>query len=73
MLALPAMTPEVFDLLEDWVCALPIRHQPPLNINTLKPDQAILLSALTDRQLRLADAEDLIEQCGEFSLVVTVI
>lgn len=37
--------------IRPWVCALPIAAPVPLNINTLLPDQAILLSAYAPAEL----------------------
>lgn len=60
LLALPSMTPDIYRLIADWVCVFPIDRQPPININTLQPEQAILLSAMTDLTLRRIDAEDIL-------------
>jgi len=40
------ITDEIFVRLAPWVCALPTTDLSPININTLRPDQAILLAML---------------------------
>jgi general secretion pathway protein K len=57
LMALPDMTPSLYATLEPWLCALPIRTQPPLNLNTLRLDQAPLLAAVFSEGMTLADAE----------------
>jgi len=57
LLALPEMTPDFYAFLEPWLCALPTPSQPPLNLNTLRLDQAPLLAAAFSGRLDVADAE----------------
>lgn len=57
LLALPEMTPDFFAFLEPWLCALPSATQPPLNLNTLRLDQAPLLAAAFSGRMDVADAE----------------
>lgn len=45
------MTPAIYSRLRPWLCALPVTDLSPININTLLPDQAILLAMLTDGKL----------------------
>ncbi|MFT3966353.1 MAG: type II secretion system minor pseudopilin GspK [Sphingobium sp.] len=45
------MTAPIYDRLRPWLCALPVAELSPININTLLPDQAILLAMLTDGRL----------------------
>jgi len=62
MLALPAMNPAYFIVLAPLVCAHPMTDQTPLNLNTLRPDQAALLAASLDNRLSLSDAALLISR-----------
>lgn len=45
------MTAAIYDRARPWLCALPVSDLSPININTLLPDQAILLSMLADGRL----------------------
>lgn len=49
--ALKGMTAPVYQRLRPWLCALPVAQLSPLNINTLRPDQARLLTMLAPRSL----------------------
>lgn len=40
------MTPQFYERMRPWLCALPAAELSPVNINTLRPDQALLLSML---------------------------
>lgn len=53
---LPGMTPEHFARLRPFVCALPIADLSPLNVNTLLPNQAVLLAMMAPGQLSEAAA-----------------
>lgn len=44
--AVKGVTPSLYAKLRDWVCALPDAELSPLNVNTLLPEQAPLLSML---------------------------
>ncbi|MGX6646597.1 type II secretion system minor pseudopilin GspK [Maricaulaceae bacterium MS644] len=57
MLALPEMTPDLYRALSPWLCVRPDDAQPPLNVNTLEPGQAPLLSAAFEGRLSASDAE----------------
>jgi len=52
----------VVRMLEPYVCARPDTDKMVLNINSLRPDQAILLSALVGEALKPYDAENLIAE-----------
>lgn len=54
--ALNGMTPELFERLRPWLCALPVTDLSPINLNTLSPDQAPLLAMLAPGQISLAAA-----------------
>lgn len=40
------MTPQFYERLRPWLCALPAAELSPVNVNTLRPDQGLLLSML---------------------------
>jgi general secretion pathway protein K len=58
--AVSGYTAEIYRRVRPYVCALPEAAPTRLNVNTLRPADAILLLALTDQQLRLPEAERLI-------------
>lgn len=60
LLALAAMTPALFAALEPHVCVRPLAEPVPLNLNTLRLDQAAQLSALFDGRLAVSQAESLL-------------
>ncbi|MDQ3245897.1 MAG: type II secretion system minor pseudopilin GspK [Pseudomonadota bacterium] len=45
-----------YGLIERWVCALPTTDLSPLNVNTLLPEQALLLTMLAPAQIDVARA-----------------
>jgi len=45
------MTAAIYDRVRPWLCALPVTDLSPINVNTLLPDQAILLAMLADGRL----------------------
>jgi len=55
--ALPAMTPALFEVLARFACVRPINSQPALNLNSLRLEQAGLLSTVFDGRLSRSDAE----------------
>lgn len=48
---LAGMTPEIMARLRPWLCALPVTNLSPININTLLPEQAVLLAMLAPEQM----------------------
>jgi general secretion pathway protein K len=44
--AVAGVTPELYEKIRPWICALPATDLSPININTLTPEQAPLLSML---------------------------
>jgi general secretion pathway protein K len=58
--AIRGYEPEIYDLVRPFVCALPTAELSPLNVNTLTPEQAVLLTVLTDRAITLETARQLI-------------
>ncbi len=51
--ALRGMSPQIFERLRPWVCALPSTDLSPININTLRADQARLLAMLAPAAISL--------------------
>lgn len=49
--AVAGVTPAIYDTLRPWVCALPATDLSPINVNTLAPEQAPLLSMLLPDKL----------------------
>jgi general secretion pathway protein K len=49
--ALSGMTPEIYERVRPWLCALPTTDLSPINVNTLTPDQAPLLAMLAPEQM----------------------
>jgi len=45
--AVRGVSPEVYRRLRPWVCALPTTDLSPINVNTLSPDRAVLVTMLT--------------------------
>jgi general secretion pathway protein K len=59
------MSPAIYSRLRPWLCALPVTDLSPININTLLPDQAILLATLTDGKLSPETARQLLARRPE--------
>lgn len=49
--AVAGVTPEIYDKLRPWICALPATDLSPINVNTLTPEQAPLLAMLLPDKL----------------------
>jgi general secretion pathway protein K len=49
--AVAGVTPELYETVRPWVCALPITDLSPLNVNTLSFEQAPLLAMLLPSKL----------------------
>ncbi|WP_394693810.1 type II secretion system minor pseudopilin GspK [Hyphobacterium sp.] len=62
ILVLPVMTPLYFSRLAPLVCAHPVTEEIPLNLNTLRPEQAALLAAALDNQVSRSEAALLISR-----------
>jgi general secretion pathway protein K len=60
--AVAGVSAEVYTRLRPWICALPDTDLSPLNINTLRPDQAPLVAMLLPGQLDLARAKRIIDE-----------
>jgi general secretion pathway protein K len=57
---LPVMNHALYRRLAPFVCVLPTATQPPLNVNTLRPDQAVLITALTHGAVSLQAADQVL-------------
>lgn len=55
--AVRGMTPVFYARLRPWLCALPGAELSPLNVNTLRPDQARLLTMLSPRTIDIGRAQ----------------
>lgn len=58
--AIRGYTPDIYARLRPFVCALPATGPAPVNINALTPEQAPVLSALTEGQISVKVARDVI-------------
>ncbi len=54
------MTPEYYEILRPWLCALPTTQLSPINVNTLIPQQAPLLAMFSPGRLSLDQAAAII-------------
>jgi len=62
LLSLAAMTPALYERIAPLVCTRPVAEPLPLNINTLRFDQAPLMMAAFDGRLSRTDVEGLLIQ-----------
>jgi general secretion pathway protein K len=60
--AVAGVDPAIYERIRPWVCALPVAELSPLNINTLRPDQAPLVAMLLPEKLTLAFAQRMIDE-----------
>lgn len=60
--AVAGMTPEIYERVRPWLCALPSTELSSININTLYPDQAPLLAMLAPEQIGLETARRVIAE-----------
>ena len=58
--AIRGMNPAYYTRLRPWVCALPGNELSPVNVNTLRPDQARLLAMLSPQTIDLRRAQAVI-------------
>lgn len=49
--AVAGVTPRIYATLDPWICALPVAELSPINVNTLLPEQSLLLAMLAPTQL----------------------
>lgn len=62
MRAVRGMTPAYYTRLRPWVCALPGNELSPINVNTLRPDQARLIAMLSPATIDIQRAQTIIAQ-----------
>ncbi len=62
LLMINAVTPDIYQRVRPWVCALPNTRMSPININTLLPGQAVLLAMIAPDALGLDQARDVLAQ-----------
>jgi general secretion pathway protein K len=55
-----AVTPEIYERLRPWVCALPVTDLSPINVNTLLPGQAVLLAMIAPDRLSIEQARQVL-------------
>lgn len=58
--AVAGMTPEIYERVRPWLCALPVAELSPINVNTLSPDQAPLLAMLAPEQIPVERARQIL-------------
>ncbi len=56
LLAVKGVTPGIYRQMSDYLCALPIAETSVINVNTLAPERAVLLSMLFDGALPVTRA-----------------
>lgn len=56
------VSPDVYQRVRPWICALPEPILSPININTLLPDQAVLLAMLAPDKLGIEQARQVLAQ-----------
>lgn len=59
--AVNGVTSEYYERLRPWLCTLPTTELSPINVNTLSPEQAPLISMLMPYQIDLGTARQAIE------------
>lgn len=60
--AVAGVDPALYDRIRPWVCALPVAELSPLNVNTLRHDQAPLVAMLLPDKLSLSFAQRMIDE-----------
>lgn len=58
--AVKGMSPQIFTRLRPWLCALPPAELSPINVNTLRPEQARLIAMLAPQAVPVDRAQQLI-------------
>jgi general secretion pathway protein K len=57
-----AVTPELYERLRPWICALPTNELSPINPNTLLPEQAALIAMFAPEKLSVEQVRQLLAQ-----------
>ncbi|MEP2989338.1 MAG: type II secretion system minor pseudopilin GspK [Parasphingorhabdus sp.] len=63
--AVKGITSEIYGQLAPWLCALPTSDLSPININTLRPEQAILLAMLSTGNIDIVRGRQFLAQRSE--------
>ncbi|GAB5488185.1 MAG: type II secretion system minor pseudopilin GspK [Parasphingorhabdus sp.] len=63
--AIKGMTAEIYRQIAPWICALPTSDLSPMNVNTLRPEQAVLLAMLSARQIDIVRGRQFLAQRPE--------
>lgn len=62
LLMVSSVTSDIYQRIRPWICALPTTELSPININTLLPEQAVLLAMLSPEGLGLEQARQVLAQ-----------
>lgn len=63
--AVKGVTVDIYKQLAPWLCALPSSDLSPINVNTLRPEQAILLAMLSTGNIDIVRARQFLAQRPE--------
>ncbi len=63
--AVKGMTADIYRQMAPWLCALPTAELSPLNINTLRPEQAVLLAMLSTANIDIVRGRQFLAQRPE--------
>jgi general secretion pathway protein K len=58
--AVIGVSPALYDRIRPWICALPTTDLSPINVNTLSPDDAVLLAMLAPGRMSIDQARRVI-------------
>ena len=58
--AIAGMTPEIYARIRPWICTLPFARPSPINVNTLLPEQSVLLAMMYPDTLSVGGAQQLL-------------
>jgi general secretion pathway protein K len=62
LLMVSSVTPDIYQRIRPWVCALPTTRLSPINVNTLLPGQAVLLAMLAPDAIGIEQARQVLAQ-----------
>ncbi|MRX28223.1 type II secretion system minor pseudopilin GspK [Kangiella sp. HZ709] len=63
LLVIKGYTPEIYDAIKDYICVLPIQEG-TINVNTVKPEHAVLVWALLD-DVNLSTVQQVLQELPE--------
>ncbi len=58
--AVAGMTPDIYAKIRPWICTLPFARPAPINVNTLLPEQSVLLAMMYPDTLSVGAAQQLL-------------